>query len=273
MIIRPQDKNNILISGFFILLSLFVVGISVFLLSSENNLFSRKIDLYIDVKNAQNLKTGAEVQLRGIKIGSVSEIKVTSLEYLRITLSVTHRHREWIRSDSYVAFKTQGVLGDRFLEILGGNEGSPIVNDQEILKVQESNQLDNFINKGEDILVVAGRVLQKVDLILGDVETTSIPQILANLEQTTSSTQKLFATLNSADLKGLIKNLNDSSTQLKNTMGSVSKITKHIEEGPGTMNSLIYDRSVHDDLKTILGGTKRNRVLQYFIRESIKKGD
>ena len=43
-----------------------------------------------------------------------------------------------------------------------------------------------------------------------------------------------------------------------------------IENGPGTMNSMIYDDGLHDDLRSLLGGASRNKIIKYFIRESIK---
>lgn len=273
MIIRPQDKINILISGLFVTVALSIIAISIFMLSSENNLLSRTISLHIQVESAQNLKNGAEVQLRGIKIGSVSAIEVDSLTHLKITMKVNSSYRNWIRRDSHVSFRTHGVLGDRFLEIHGGSEESERVLDGEMLNVKDDNVLDKFIAQGEDIMTVATRVLQRVDHILEAVENNRVQNILVSLEETTKATESLMKAIETQDLNGLIKNLNQTTVTMNKTMGSVDRIAKQVEHGPGSLNSLIYDRSVHDDLKTILGGTKRNQVLQYFIRESIKKAD
>jgi phospholipid/cholesterol/gamma-HCH transport system substrate-binding protein len=273
MIIRPQDKINILISGFFVTVALGIIAVSIFMLSSENNLLSRTISLHIEAQSAQNLKNGAEVQLRGIKIGSVSAIEVDTLEKLKITMKVNSSYRNWIRQDSYVSFRTHGVLGDRFLEIHGGTEESERVLDGEKLNVKDDSVLDKFITQGEDILTVATRVLQRVDHILESVENNRVQNILVSLEETTKATENLIKAIETQDLGSLIKNLNETTTAMNNTVSTVDRISKQVEQGPGSLNSLIYDRSLHDDLKTILGGTKRNKVLQYFIRESIRKAD
>ena len=60
---------------------------------------------------------------------------------------------------------------------------------------------------------------------------------------------------------------------LQNSASSLTEISNHIKEGPGTLHSLIYDRTLHDDLRTLIGGSNRNKVLKYFIRESIKKSE
>ena len=71
---KPNDKKNYLISGIFIFILLVVVVATVFMLNKENSIFSSDIVIKTEVKNAQNLKPGAAIQLRGIKVGSVKEI-------------------------------------------------------------------------------------------------------------------------------------------------------------------------------------------------------
>lgn len=273
MVIRPTDKKNILLSGTFIAGLLALIMISIFMLSSENNIFARRFNLAVEVPNAQNLKSGAAIQLKGIQVGTVSSVDFIGVDTLKITFNVDQRYQEWIREDSYVAFKTQGVLGDKFLEILGGTDGSPMIKADTILPVQTSSSLDKFINRGEDILVVAARVLARVDVMLAAIEDGSINGILSNLRDSSASAKKVLGELEKRDLGALVDKINTSTKKLDQTLGSLTGVTKRIEEGPGSLHSLIYDRSIHDDLKSILGGTKRNTVLQYFIRESIKKSD
>jgi hypothetical protein len=64
----------------------------------------------------------------------------------------------------------------------------------------------------------------------------------------------------------MVKNVNVS-------MASMNRILNRVEKGPGTINSLIYDENVHDDLRALLGGAQRNKTIRYFIRESIKKSE
>lgn len=273
MVIKPSDKRNFLISGSFIIILTVLSMVSVFFISGENNIFSTRINLHIVVSNAQNLKEGAAVQLKGIQVGTVSSIEFQEVDQLKITLGLDQNYQEWIREDSYVALKTQGVLGDMFVEILGGSSEAKIKKDGSRLKVQQGPSIDQFIGKGEDILVVAGRVLGRLDSILESVENKKISTILENIESSSLSTKKVMESLEKQNIGGLVSNMNKASVGLNNSLGSLDRITKRIENGPGTLHSLVYDRSVHDDLKTILGGTKRNKVLQYFIRESIKSND
>ena len=46
-----------------------------------------------------------------------------------------------------------------------------------------------------------------------------------------------------------------------------------IDEGQGTLGGLINDPTVHDDLKTILGGAKKSKLLKFLIHQATKGGE
>lgn len=263
---KPSDKKNYLISGIFISILLIIVMVTIFMLNKENPLFSSKVLIKTQVKSAQSLKDGAAVQLRGIKVGSVQAIEFKNLSTLEITLGVTEKYRTWVKQDSVIAFKTQGVLGDKYLEISGGTEESSAVSDGDVLVTNEGSQIDQIITKSEDLVVTAGSVLTKFDNIMGNVEDNRLEKILTNLEKLSANSNKVMVTLNDNSFAQSLANLKISSD-------SLAKISKRIEEGPGTAHALIYDQGLYEDLRTLFGGANRSKVLKYFIRESIKKED
>ena len=114
--IKPNDKKNYLISGIFISILLAISMVTIFMLNKENSLFSRRVYIKTEVKSAQSLKDGAAVQLKGVKIGSISSIQFKNVETLIITLGINADYKEWVKKDATISFKTQGVLGDKFLE-------------------------------------------------------------------------------------------------------------------------------------------------------------
>lgn len=264
--IKPTDRKNYLISGLFISALLAVSSVTIFMLNKENPLFSRRVYIKTEVANAQNLKEGAALQLKGIKIGSIYSIQFKDVSTLIVTLAVNANYAEWVKKDASMTFKTQGVLGDKFLEINGGTDAAPSVKEGDFLITNESNQFEHIITKSEDLMVAAGSILTKFDRIISSVENNRLEKILLNLETLTANTNKVMSSLND-------KNIAQSMANLKQSSESMNKITKQIEEGPGTLHALIYDQGLHEDLRSLVGGANRNKVLKYFIRESIKKGD
>ncbi|HZH03746.1 MAG TPA: MlaD family protein [Myxococcaceae bacterium] len=64
------------------------------------------------------------------------------------------------------------------------------------------------------------------------------------------------------DSKNLIRDLGDVAADLK-------KISGKVASGQGSLGLLINDPTVYEDLKTVLGNVKRNRVLRALVRYSI----
>lgn len=268
---KANERKYLIVSGAFITVLLILSFGTVFMLNKENPLFSSKRLIYIDVKNAQNLKNGAAVQLKGIKIGTVQSIQFKDIDTIRIHLGILEDYSEWIRQDAYAAFKTQGVLGDKFVEILGGTEAASPIKEGDVIRVDEVSTFDQIITKSEDIMVVAGSILAKLDKMLGPIENNRLDRILYNIESMSTNSSKILQTLNDQKLATTMSNFHDASKSFKSTSESLSSISKQIESGPGTMHSLIYDQTLHEDVRSLMGGANRNKVLKYFIRESIKK--
>jgi len=264
--IKPTDVKNYLISGIFISILLGVCGLTIFMLNKENPLFSKRIYIKTEVANAQNLKEGAALQLKGIKIGSVHSIQFQDVNTLVITLGVSSSYKEWVKKDATMSFKTQGVLGDKFLEITGGTPDAPSIKEGDFLITKEGSQFEHIITKSEDVMVAAGSILTKFDKILSSIENNRLEKILVNLENLSANTNKLMSSMNDKNIALSIANFKQSSE-------SMSKISKQIQDGPGTLHALIYDQGLHEDLRSLVGGANRSKVLKYFIRESIKKGE
>lgn len=264
MVVKPGDRRKILTSGLFVIMLSSLVLFSVFLINRESSIFGKRVQLKTRVSNVNNLKIGGAVQLRGIKIGSVSDITFEGLERIVITFSILEDYLEWIKADSTIAIRTQGVLGDKFIEISGGSESSAYVKANDFIIAKTKNEFDSFLDKGEDILVVSKRVLQKIDALLTSMESSKISSIVSNLEETSIKMNNLMTPLTPERFDTVINNFTSATNDF-------SALTKRIKDGPGTLHSLIFDRALHDDMKSLMGGAKRNQVIKYFVRESIKK--
>ena len=192
-----------------------------------------------------------------MKIGSVSDITFIDVDKIRITSSVKESVSKWIRKDSIIEIRTQGVLGDKYVEILGGTKEAAPIDDNEELTANESTIVTKLMDRGEDMVVTASSVLRKLDLLL------------VQFDKTLRETNSFLTKMNKIDPDSMARSFNNIDKMTRD----LSSITTQIKDGPGTLNSLIYDNSAYVDIKTLLGGAKRNKVLKFFIRESIKNSD
>ena len=265
---RQKDEKNFIKVGVFITLLTLVLTIMILSIGKENSFFESKIDLRARVESVSNLKPGAYVELKGIRVGTVEAIDILSDEEVEITLRILESKLKWIKQDAKVSISTAGLVGDKFLEIYNGSKSAPQIDPAKDILVSENlADMKMIMSKGESIATITERILTRLDQIIYNMDDgKKIVDTINSLQKSSLNLEKITSELRDAQLGATVKKVNSS-------MSSLERILKRIEQGPGSMNSIIYDDGVHEDLRALLGGASRNKVIKYFIRESIKNSE
>src|SRR5262249_3636879 len=102
--------------GVLVIASFALLALAIFFISGESGFLTRHYMITAYFGNANNLKTGAEVHLEGVNIGSVRTVQVSRQSdpqrAVEVELSLDERFRNIIRTDSKVSITTIGLLGD-----------------------------------------------------------------------------------------------------------------------------------------------------------------
>jgi len=118
--------------GILIVMALVFLCIGVFLIGNKDFLFSSTYRLKAEFQNVAGLNTGAPVRIGGIHEGTVKEIVLPSQPDGKVTvvMNVKSETRNIIKKDSRASIKTEGVLGDKYVEIsFGSPKAEPIGED------------------------------------------------------------------------------------------------------------------------------------------------
>lgn len=272
---RKKDQKNLIKVGIFITSLTAVAMAMIISIGKENSIFDSKIDIRARVANVSNLKPGSYVELKGIRVGNVEDINIISEDEVEITMTILEKQLKWIKQDSKVSISTAGLVGDKFVEIYKGTKEAPVLNPEtEVLTSEDLTDLKKIITKGDTIATITERILAKLDLVLHELgDGKTLVHTMNSLNKSASNLERITTDLQKANMGKMVSNINASMDKLNRSTGSLEKILTRIDEGPGTMHSLIYDDSIHEDLRTLLGGAQRNKVIKYFIRESIKNSE
>jgi outer membrane protein OmpA-like peptidoglycan-associated protein len=119
--------------GIFLFLTLLFLSAGVFLIGDKEFLFSPTYTLETTFPNVSGLINGAEVRVAGVREGSVKRIELPSAPGGKVTvvMKLHARTRNIIRKDSIAAIKTEGLLGNKYIEISVGTEKAEAANDGE----------------------------------------------------------------------------------------------------------------------------------------------
>lgn len=270
---RKKDQQNLIKVGIFLTMLTIVLMIMVASIGKETSLFDSKVDIKARVGNVSNLKVGSYVELKGIRIGTVTDIRIISEDEVEIIMQILERELKWIKEDSKVSISTAGLVGDKFVEIYkGSKEAGKFRPEKHHLTSEDLADLKKIMDKGDSIAKVTERILYKLDAVLVRIgDGDALVSTINSLNKTAANMEKVSSELKDARMGQMVQNVNMSMSNMNKASATLDRILTRVEKGPGTVNSLIYDDAVYDDLRVLLGGAQRNKVIKYFIRESIKK--
>src|SRR5882724_10569595 len=105
--------------GVFVVATLLVLGRGIFWIGSMRFMFSKTWRLNSDFANVAGLTNGAEVRVGGIHRGSVRNIRLPRrpTDKVRVEMDLDGDARNVIRNDSKAAIRSEGLVGDRYVEI------------------------------------------------------------------------------------------------------------------------------------------------------------
>ena len=101
--------------------------------------------LYAEFDNISGVKKGADVQIAGVPVGTVLDITLNDDAMAKAALQIENKVE--VPIDSIASVKSQGIIGDKFIQItLGGDEELYKPGDV-ITDTESSVDLESLISK------------------------------------------------------------------------------------------------------------------------------
>jgi MlaD protein len=115
--------------GVFVFLGLLFLSVGVFLIGDKQFLFSPTYRLKAEFQTVSGLNNGADVRIGGIHQGTVTEIDLPSQPNGKVTVVMNLRSqtRDVVRNDSRASIKTEGMLGDKYVDVSFGSQNAAAV--------------------------------------------------------------------------------------------------------------------------------------------------
>ncbi|MFA5807770.1 MAG: MlaD family protein [bacterium] len=243
--------------GIFVLLGLIVLTFFTFRVSKWGLIAEKGYRLTVDFDTASGLEPKSDVKMAGVPIGKVEEIQLVG-NRARLVLRIRQGIR--IPIDSVGSIQTQGLLGEKYVEILPGKDAQRnLPAGGQVANTLSPTNLDEMVRKlsaiGDDVKkftetlsATFGTEEGKKALsdILRDVRATTaslrtvvqgneqaFERILANIDRLSADLSDISAT-NKQDVRATIANLRAISDTLKSeTPGLVRKLEEMSERVSG----------------------------------------
>ena len=95
--------------------------------------------------NVAGVKEGASVQVAGVTVGEVSEITLNEDNLAQLKLRVDNSLK--IPVDSIVSVKSQGIIGDKYIQITLGGDTEYFKEGELIVDTESSVDIESLISK------------------------------------------------------------------------------------------------------------------------------
>jgi phospholipid/cholesterol/gamma-HCH transport system substrate-binding protein len=256
-----------------------VLGFLILNATGNFNPFEKKIRLKARFATADGLREGAEVQLAGVSIGKVENVKLLppdspENERVEATLVVGEIFdgkpiSERIRTDSTAQLITTSILAnDKMINITPGSAKGQNVSENAVLNSTESMSINQLTQTGNELLqqinkmaVPTNEILNKANRGEGTLgRVINDESLYNNLDATVGETKltmtKLQNTLDRVNTgEGSAgKLLNDPQLydNLNRTVSQLEAISRDLRAGRGTAGKLFSDDALYNDTRAAI---------------------
>lgn len=215
--------------GALLIVALALLAYGIFRVGEIFDIFARRYTLVTLFPNAAGLDEGSPVTLAGQRVGQVERIdfipmgRKTGGNHVVLTLAVAQEVRDQIREDSQARLRTQGLLGDRFVDVAPGTPEARVLQPGDTLPSVPPPEL-------EDILATAAEVLDQTHVLV------------RSMYAITSRLERGEGTL------GLLLTENDLYVRLEAGAAQLETALREVNRMEGTLGRLIRDPALYDQL-------------------------
>ncbi len=278
---QASRKSKFYLGAFTVLMTV-LIGLAILFAGQDLTLFKSRTKYLVLFKNTTGLQAGAPLKMGGVDIGNVESIAITNdngFPQILATLVVYSPNDLLIKTDSDAALETQGMLGDKFLNITPGSSSAERLPAGHFIKPNEKLGLSGVVAKSTDIVESVGKAMTKLDTMASALpDQKAVKDMAAEMRDSIKEMHGFLKTLNSED--SALRLLSDKATAAKmdrtiNSLQSAAQhfesVAKKIDEGQGTLGSLVNDASLYDDMRTLMGRANRSKAMRFIIQETLKE--
>ncbi|HKL08363.1 MAG TPA: MlaD family protein [Bacteroidales bacterium] len=250
---RNTKHNNIKL-GLFVGLGALIFILAIYYIGSQSNIFGRNFTVSGVFNDISGLKVGNDVRFSGINIGTVSKVEIINDSLVRVDLSVQDDVRKFIRKDSKMEIGSEGLMGNKIVNIYSGSSHEEIIINGDYLETIEVVNIDNILKQ----------------INTSSKNTTKITENLAEITDKINRGEGIFGKIFADET--FSKNLSAIATNTANLTENFATITNKINEEEGTIGMLLSDTSLANEVERAGINLRTSTDNLVAISDQVRKG-
>ncbi|MBY5959001.1 MCE family protein [Membranicola marinus] len=227
--------NNVKL-GVFVLAGLLFLIFLLYMIGNNHSLFGSNFGLKAKFENVQGLKPGNNVRYAGIDIGTVRNITILNDTTLEVVMTIDEKMKSIIQKNALVSIGTDGLVGNKVVNIESTKQISSLVEDGDILPTKVPVNTD-------EVIQTLSKTNQDISIIAEELKATV---------QRINSSDALWSILNAEDLPRRlslsVENVHLTTAKAYDMINELYAIVDSVKKGKGTAGAILTDTTLAHNL-------------------------
>jgi phospholipid/cholesterol/gamma-HCH transport system substrate-binding protein len=231
-------KNTALLkmkTGLFTIAGILILGVGVFIIGSNKNMFSSTYNIYGIFKSIGGLQAGNNVLFSGILAGTVDNISLITDTTIRVDMRIKSEIRPYLKIDALATIGSSGLMGDKLIMLIPGSPG-------EVAVLQGGAQIRTVNPIGLEEMMAKFAVMADN----AGVITTELAGMAIQIREGNGTINRLLYS------NELSKTLEGAASNAEDITRSLAGITAKINAGTGTIGNLVNTNSLSDSMDNVI---------------------
>jgi phospholipid/cholesterol/gamma-HCH transport system substrate-binding protein len=254
--------------GLFVLAGVILLVVVIFYVTGAGALGPKYL-LRTFLPEVDGLTVGAPVRVDGVAVGNVEKIQMSPAtpgetqeksRSIEVDLRIQKSFQDFILTDSTAGLITEGLLGNRYVDIERGFVGKILTNNEELPARQEKG-LKEIVARSTDLMDSLSKISDQASSLLTDIKNgkgslgkflvdedayNHLDASLGNLDATMADVRAGKGTL------GQLVTNQEMYDHVNSLAGHLDNITAAVQDKQGSLGKLVYDPELHDSATKFL---------------------
>lgn len=235
---RSTGSRRAVIVGIFIFLGLAIFIITVLTLGSQKKTFGNSVSIKSFFDNVNGLQKGNNIWFSGVKVGTITKINIIGNGKVEVDMNVEDKSADFIKKDAMAKLSTDGLIGNKIIEIYGGTPQSPRISQGDTLsgeKLLSTDAMMSTLSKNNDNILAI---------------TNDLKSITGGIAQGKGTIGKLLTSDDLSDnLNNTVLTVQRASENLERLSANISNYTASLNNKGSFANELVTDTVVFSKLR------------------------
>lgn len=261
-----KKKSSKLVLAFFIIIGVVLFLAAIFVIGSKQNMFTSTMKIQSVFETVSGLLEGSNVRFNGINVGTVTKINIVSGNTVMVEMTIIRSVREFIKKDSKAKVVSEGLIGNKIVDIIPGTEYAEPINDGDLLEslrpIDAEDIFKSLKETGENAAVLTkdlASIISKVDQgegTLGQLlnDKTMYNDVVSTMNGFTVSTGLINDVLRSiaTSVDVITLEVVPMTQKIRSITQDISEITRKMNSSESVVGTLLTDTIFANNLKSLI---------------------